>query len=168
MIDLKTLNKFRKHGFRQAYIAGRVRTSIAMQIRLLREKLRLTQTELANKMGKKQTAISRMENLAYGRVTVNTLLEISEALDLALVVRFVSFDEFFRHHGSVTPNHLIAETFSETLARREMVERQITHSQALIEHAMHASKSTEVSDHQALIANLGQTGLTKTRQWLGQ
>ncbi len=161
MLDLKTLRKYKKRDFRHAYIAGRVHTSIAMQIRLLREKLGFTQRAFAEKLGKKQTTISRLENLSYGRVTVNTLLEITEALDMALVVRIVSFDEFLRQHGSVKPQDLSAETFEQTVFRHEAAE-QIQNLSSGYE-AREPTAQGRVSyiagyerDHPHVVANVGQ------------
>lgn len=98
-------------------MSGRVRTSIALQIRHLRENSDISQSDLAGRIGTHQSAISRLENTDYGRASVQTLLDIAVALDVALVVRFVSYDEFLGQHGDVSPASLSAETFSQTYER---------------------------------------------------
>ena len=121
VIDLKNLKSFKKKAFRDSYVSGRVRTSIALQIRELRQRLGLTQKEFAKKIGKGQTAVSRLESTDYGRVTVQTLLDIAETLNIAVVVRFASFDEFLRHHSDLTPAALAVETYNQTIERFAML-----------------------------------------------
>ena len=117
VLDLKNLKSFRKKAFRDSYISGRARTSIALQIQGLREHLGLNQEKFAKKIGKPQSAVSRLENTGYGRVSVQTLLDIAEALDIAIVIKFTSFDEFLRQHGDVSPSALAVETYDETIER---------------------------------------------------
>ena len=95
-------------------MSGRVRTSIALQIRQLRESANLLQSKFAKMIGTRQSAVSRLENTEYGKVSVQTLLNIACAMKVALVVKFVSYDNFFAQHGDVTPASLHAETFPET------------------------------------------------------
>lgn len=94
-------------------MASRVRTNIALQVRGLREQRGLNQTEYAQLLGKPQSVLSRLENTAYGKVSVQTLLDIAHALDVALVVRFCGYDEFFRMMGDVSPNALRVQSFEE-------------------------------------------------------
>ena len=75
--------EFRKH-FRHARLA----VEVAHQIVLLREKLGLSQVELARRMGTKQQTISRLERGDYDGFTLKTLLKIAEATKTQLVVRF--------------------------------------------------------------------------------
>ena len=117
VLDLKNLKSFSRKAFRDSYISGRVRTSIALQIRGLREHLGLNQGDFAKKIRKPQSVVSRLENTAYGRVTVQTLLDIAETLEIAVVVKFASFDEFLRQHGDVSPSALAVETYNETVFR---------------------------------------------------
>ena len=85
---------FERKEYRDGYVASRVRTSIALQIRALREQRSLSQREFADRLGKPQSVISRLENTEYGRVSVQTLLDIAAALDIALVVKFCALREF--------------------------------------------------------------------------
>lgn len=52
-----------------------------------REKAGLTQAELAQKIGTKQPALSRLERGAFKKATVETLKKIADALDMQLVVK---------------------------------------------------------------------------------
>ena len=52
-----------------------------------REKMGITQTELAKRMGVKQPALSRLERGAISKATVETLKKIASALDSRLIIR---------------------------------------------------------------------------------
>lgn len=52
-----------------------------------RERSGLTQTELAEKIGTKQPALSRLERGGFEKATIETLKRIAEALDAELVVK---------------------------------------------------------------------------------
>jgi transcriptional regulator with XRE-family HTH domain len=104
--------KFEKKDYRNAYMAGRVRTSIALQIRALREQRQLSQTEFAHLVQKPQSVVSRLENTEYGRVTVQTLLDIASSLDIALIVKFSTFREFFAQMSDTSDRALMVESFS--------------------------------------------------------
>ena len=112
-------------------MSGRVRTSIALQIRRLRENGDMSQSDLAARVGTRQSAVSRLENTDYGRASVQTLLDIANALDVALVVKFVSYPEFLLQHGKVTPDALSAETFSQTYERYAATDRNTSISSGL-------------------------------------
>ena len=116
-VDLKKLRSFKNKKLRDSYISGRVRTYIALQIRELRERLKLSQAQFAKKIGKPQSVVSRLEDTDYGRVTLKTLLDIAETLNISVVVKFASFDEFLRQHGNVSPSALAVETYDETVFR---------------------------------------------------
>ena len=47
-------------------------------------------------IGKPQSVVSRLENEEYGKLTLQTLLDIAEKLDIALEVRFVDYPAFNR------------------------------------------------------------------------
>jgi transcriptional regulator with XRE-family HTH domain len=94
VIDLNKVEKLRSKEYRDAYIATLARATIAYQIRELREQAGLTQSELAAILGKPQSVVSRLENTHYGKMTVQTLLDLASAFDVALDVRFCSFRDF--------------------------------------------------------------------------
>ncbi|MBI4595124.1 MAG: helix-turn-helix transcriptional regulator [Candidatus Tectomicrobia bacterium] len=55
-----------------------------------REKAGITQEELAQKIGTKQSVISRLEQGGFGKATLSTLKKIAEALDTKLVIKLES------------------------------------------------------------------------------
>lgn len=67
--------------------------TLAMQIRVMRQKKDLTQKELASELGTSQNAIYRLENPKGARPNVSTLERLAAYFDVALVVRFAPFSE---------------------------------------------------------------------------
>jgi len=94
--------------YQYAYAEDFLNTSVATQIRVLREQQGLTQEELAQKIGTKQAGISRLENVNYSAWKTDTLRKIARALKVRLKITFETF-------GSLLDE---AETFS-----RESLER---------------------------------------------
>jgi transcriptional regulator with XRE-family HTH domain len=62
-----------------------------MQLRAMRDRAGLTQTELGQKVGMNQNAISRLERLDYGKASLTTLKRLAAAFDVGLMVYFVPF-----------------------------------------------------------------------------
>lgn len=62
---------------------------IAFQIRDLREKAGLTQKQLAELVGTKQSNIARIEDADYTRYTLTTLEKVTKALKAKLEVKIV-------------------------------------------------------------------------------
>ena len=56
----------------------------------VRERKGITQAELAKRLGTKQSAISRLENGAFSKATVETLKKIADALDSRLIIKLQS------------------------------------------------------------------------------
>lgn len=99
--------------FRRAVLESEVAEGIAWQIRVNREERGLTQSVLAQKMGTKQSAISKLENADGGDVRVKTLIKVAHAFDCALLVKFVSYSDFALETADVCPERLLACGFAE-------------------------------------------------------
>lgn len=117
MSDQNDLAKFDRKNYRDGYLQSKVRGMIAYQFQALREKTGLNQTDFANKIGKKQSMISRLEDTEYGRVTVQTLLDVACALDVALVVKFASYPDFLFQTRDASVAALQPNTIYESLAQ---------------------------------------------------
>ena len=83
-MDIKTLNQIKDQFYGPAGTLERDRIEnelqalrIGLQIRTAREKRSMTQEELAQRVGKKRSFISRVENDG-GNITLKTLFEIVE------------------------------------------------------------------------------------------
>lgn len=115
-----SLNRFLRKKYRDGYLQTKVRGLIAYQIQALREKTGLNQTDFAKKIGKTQSVVSRLEDTEYGRVTAQTLLDIACALDVALVVKFVSYPEFLFQTRDASVSALQPQTIHESAAHTQL------------------------------------------------
>jgi len=66
----------------------RRKMKLGLQIQELREKAKLTQSQLARLIGTSQPAIARMESGDYERLSITTLLRLGRALGLTLEISF--------------------------------------------------------------------------------
>jgi len=122
--DLSRLKKFQNDEYRISYLDSHVKGGIAYQIRWLREKLGLTQTQFGELVGMPQAVISRLENAEGGAVNINTLLKIANGLKIGLAVGFSNFETVLK--SDVSPVGLAVESIQETINRLQaMPERAV-------------------------------------------
>jgi hypothetical protein len=84
--------KLSDRSYRDSYVSTQLRTWLADQVRALRGDM--TQAEFGKLIGKPQAVVSRLEDPDYGRLTLETLLDVASKLDIALLVRFVDHATF--------------------------------------------------------------------------
>lgn len=111
----KLLDKLRNKEFRGAYVSAHVRAGVAHQIRALRNERNWSQEELGKRSGKPQSVISRLEDPDYGKLSVQTLLDLASAFDVALMVGFVAFSEMLEKIQDVSPERLAVPNFSSDM-----------------------------------------------------
>lgn len=98
--------------FRQGYMEASVEEGIAWQIKANRRGRKISQKELAVRIGSKQAAISRLEDPTYGKYSLETLIKVAHAFDCALSVRFISYAKLAIESADLSPTALYAEGFS--------------------------------------------------------
>jgi transcriptional regulator with XRE-family HTH domain len=81
--------------FRHSFMARQLKLFLAEQIRALRGDL--TQAQFGVRIGKPQSVVSRLEKQADRQISIQTLIDIAERLDIAVIVRFVDFPTFLRY-----------------------------------------------------------------------
>ena len=109
------LEELKNKKFREAYVAEHVKTSVPIQIYLLREQRHWSQNQLAERAKTSQTVISRLEDLDYGKLSISTLLKLASAFDIALLVKFIPFTRLLEEFKNNSPEALSAKSFSEEL-----------------------------------------------------
>ena len=108
-------NKLKNKKYRHAYLKEHIRVGIASQIRILRNKSNMNQSQLAEIIGTRQSVISRLEDPDSGAVNINTLLKIAEAFDVSLLVKFASFGKFIIESQDISPKMLSVSNYTEEL-----------------------------------------------------
>jgi len=85
------IEEFKDKDYREAYAEDFLHTSIAMQVRTVREQRGMTQQELADAIKTKQTGISRIENVNNRSRNLRTLIKVAFALGCRLRVSLETF-----------------------------------------------------------------------------
>jgi transcriptional regulator with XRE-family HTH domain len=101
--------------YRHAFVEEKTRTSIAAQIKAIRERHRLKQPEFAKALSKSQSWVSRLEDPNQPAPTIPSLLAVAEAFDVDLEIRFGKFSELLGRLEALTPEALEVPSFEEEL-----------------------------------------------------
>lgn len=142
------INRLKKKEFRDAFVHSHLTHGLAHQIRELRIQRGWTQRDLAAKLELKgQSAVARMEDPSYGKLSIATLLKLSSVFDVALSVRFQSYGKFLMEREDVSPAALIAKSFDEEMPKiiksMESVDSYITKTR-LTENAVYKNLNPAV------------------------
>ena len=98
--------------YREALAVEHVNTTLAIQIRKMREHRQWSQGDLARLLDKHQETISQWENPDYGRHSVTTLKALAATFDVALLVKFIPFSELVKDMVSLSETRLSPPSFS--------------------------------------------------------
>jgi len=125
--------EFKDKEVRDVYCGEFLNSSIATQIKVLREQRGLTQVELAELAGMRQSRIATIEDVNYSSWTINTLQRIAETLDLALTVQFDSFGSKLFDILNLSRESLKRDSFDDDpVFQEELGTQHITLSGSLI------------------------------------
>jgi transcriptional regulator with XRE-family HTH domain len=107
----RLIEDFKDKTVRDVYCDEFSNATIATQIKVLREQRGLTQTQLAELSGMKQSRIATMEDINYSSWTIGTLRKLAKAFDVTLSVRFESFGEKLKQIESFSRKSLERPSF---------------------------------------------------------
>lgn len=110
------IEKFQNRKYRHSYVAAHTRRFLARQMRKFRGEK--SQTEFGEAIDKQQTVVSRLEDPAYGKMTLQTLLDVAEKLDVALFVRFVDHYTFVKLTDDLSDEAAVPQPFDKIEASR--------------------------------------------------
>jgi transcriptional regulator with XRE-family HTH domain len=114
------LESWKDHDYRVQFVRERVQSSVALQIRSLREQRNgMTQTQLGKLMGKAQPWISQIENPEYGKWSIATLLDCAEAFDSDLEIKFRPFSRSLYELSRQDQQYFEVRSFEEELPELE-------------------------------------------------
>jgi transcriptional regulator with XRE-family HTH domain len=114
------LDSWRDPEYRVQFVRERVQSSVALQVRALREQRNaMTQAQLAERMGKAQPWISQLENPEYGKMSVATLLDLAEAFDADLEIKFRPFSRSLYELSRQDREYFQVPSFEEELPALE-------------------------------------------------
>lgn len=132
--------------FRRAYAESFLNTTVAAQIKALREMRGMTQADLAEAIGTKQAGVSRLENVNYSAWKTETLRKVAGALGVRLKISFETFgslldevDQFSRE----SLQRVVPELDPELTARKPLGAR----GEAGRDHATDRSAQANVRTH---------------------
>lgn len=86
---------FLDRSYRHAYMGRNIRGFLALQMKSLRGDR--THKQFGDIVGKPQSVISRIEKQADKNISIQTLIDIADKLDIAVVIRFVDFPTFLKY-----------------------------------------------------------------------
>ena len=109
------VKKLRSRKYRNSYIATFTKHHLARQMRAFRGER--SQSEFGSLVGRKRTQVSRLEDPAYGKWTLQTLLEMANQLDVAVFVRFVDHSTFLRLSDAMDREALVPSSYSQNQGR---------------------------------------------------
>jgi transcriptional regulator with XRE-family HTH domain len=101
--------------YRHAFVEEAIGSRIAAQIRTIREQRKWDYKRFAEEIGKKVSWVYRLEDPNTAPPTIPTLLQVAEAFDVGLDVRFCSFSELLNDVGTLSPESFSVPSFEEEL-----------------------------------------------------
>lgn len=110
------LENFRgSKSYRHAFVEEKVRTGIALQIRAIREKQEMKRPKFASLMNKAPSWVFRLEDPNQPPPTISTLLQVAEAFDVDLEIRFGRFSRLIDRLDQMDEGSLRVPSFDEEL-----------------------------------------------------
>ncbi|WBX91591.1 helix-turn-helix domain-containing protein [Achromobacter mucicolens] len=130
----KRLLKLQSKEYRVSFGHANISNRIAVQLRLLREAAGLSQAALADKLGTKQSAIARVENVTYGKLSISMLERIAEFFDVAPWVELISYSTFLRRTADLSSQALLPRPYKDEFddSGQPRLEVQLTIDQSAI------------------------------------
>lgn len=104
----------RSKASRNAYVLENIKRMVPFQIRTMREERRWSQAQAGEAIGKPQNVVSRLESPAYGKLTLQTLLDIAHGFDVGLLIKFVPFSRLVNEYEDLSFNALSAKSVSDS------------------------------------------------------
>jgi transcriptional regulator with XRE-family HTH domain len=132
------VEKLEDKEYRDAYVDAEIVNGLSYQIQAMRASSGWTQADLADRLGTKQSVISRLENPDNSSFSIKMLLSIASLFDTGLMVRFVPFSKLALETTSIGPHDLAVKSYYQD-------NFSITgHADALRKLALQAATTTHI------------------------
>jgi transcriptional regulator with XRE-family HTH domain len=160
------LQSFRDPEYRHEFVNERLRASVALQIRGLRQARGMTQKELGDAIGMAQTWVSKLENPDYGKTTVATLLRLADAFDTDLEIKFGPFSRALDSLRIQGREYFTVPSFDEEFSLEVLAPEDLRRVKAIedrlrpreTQYSQEASDWVSPSKKPACMADQGQYG----------
>jgi len=113
-IDLRLRDLLKDPARRRAFFEAITQDEVASQIRSLRKRRGLTQSDLATSTGMKQSAVSRIEQADYASWNVNTLFKVAAGLSGRWRMILEPAEDAMREYERFDAENAAYELISET------------------------------------------------------
>ncbi len=140
-----------KQKFRHSYMARQLKLFLAEQIRALRDDL--TQKEFGDRIGKPQSVVSRLEKQADRQISVQTLIDIAEHLDIAIIIRFIDFPTFFKYTEDYSDEALRPASYNQEAINTFAEEQQQLARELELRDLFHNPPSSESQSRAVRVDN---------------
>lgn len=101
--------------YRHSFVEEAIRSRIAAQIKTIRERRNWDYKKFAEEIDKKVSWAYRLEDPNTAPPTIPTLLQVAEAFDVGLDVRFRSFSELLDDVTTLSPESFSVPSFEQEL-----------------------------------------------------
>jgi transcriptional regulator with XRE-family HTH domain len=120
----------------------------------MRDERGWSQQRAAQEVGKTQSIISRLESPAYGKMSLQTLLDVANGFDVGLLIKFVPFSRLVQEYEDVSAKALSAQSVSE----QDEAERLATVLSTPVWYQGSYARATYVVPHTNFDIDISQTG----------
>lgn len=155
-------NEFKDKEYAHAYVNEFLNSSIATQIKVLREQRNLTQHQLETLTGMHQSRISVLENVNNNMWSISTLLTIAEAFDVSLKVSFEDFSTRIDDIVNFSRESLERKSRLDSLSEEKQTENNSLSICTSNIATLHHYRDLSVNDIPEKIENVGSTQTEET------
>jgi transcriptional regulator with XRE-family HTH domain len=140
--------------YRYSFVEEKIQSSLAAQIRAIREQRQWDPKRFAEELGKKVSWVYRLEDPNVSPPTIPSLLEVARAYDVDLEVRFRPFSAFLNEADDLSTKSLEVASFREELPE---LEREATRDQRETEYQMPQTEWASAYEYAAINRYAEQT-----------
>jgi transcriptional regulator with XRE-family HTH domain len=160
-ISDKRIARMDNEEYRHSFLEEMVKGWIVHQIRALRDHRGWTQQELGDRCKKPQSTIARLEDRDYGGCSVNTLLKLACAFDVALEIKFVNWPTFIDGTRDLSVNAMRVESWSRDQFQAKQPRKSTSTNNIVDITVLHKARGVDLDEGQC--RQIGSLKMPSTR-----